>query len=209
MGDGRITMHKLPFWAPRIDISLIFRLYKSDAKGLLDDELLDEVAYGLYTRALSILEVTHVHETGYIKCPICRETVFHNPNSSSSQVLLICSCGWEVTWNEYFKTYHRKQLVGGAATQIVQNAVDSFRTYKNAEEKMRWVDNLIHAFHGQLQDEYYRPAACNFIDGNAKQVIELIYSLAYGEGSPLERIVQGDLWKYHLSLSYAAHKAPK
>ena len=201
-------MHEPPTWAPRLERSAIARLYRSEACGLLDEALLDDIAYGMYARALSLLEVTCVHSTGRVRCPVCGATVCHDPFQRTPDMLLTCACGWAVTWAAYFKTYHRKGLVGGAAAEIVQQAADAFPVCKTPAEKMRWVDNLIHAFHGQLQDQYYRPVASNFINGNVAQIVELIDTLAYGEGSPEERKVQGDLWKTNLAWSYVGNRVP-
>lgn len=203
-----IPMNTLPTWSPRVRGDAISRLYRSDAKGLLDEELLDDVAYGLYARALSILQATHAHSGGHVLCPACGAAIPRSPKRNDRQELLRCACGWELPWQTYFHTYHGKHLVGGAATQIVQNAADSFERCRSAEQKMRWIDDLIHAFHGQLQGELYRPVAVNFIDGNARQAIALIYSLAYGDGSPPDRVAQAEAWKRNLSQSYAAQSAP-
>ncbi|MGI6704943.1 MAG: hypothetical protein ACOX6S_01330 [Clostridia bacterium] len=40
--------HKKPTWAPKVNPNKIRRLYQQDAKGILDDELLDDVGYSLY-----------------------------------------------------------------------------------------------------------------------------------------------------------------
>lgn len=202
-------MNALPVWAPRLERDDISRLYSSEAKGLMDENLLDEVAYGLYARALSILEVTRVHTTGQITCPVCQESVHRNNPTADKQDLLTCRCGWELTWEKYFNTYQRKQLVGGSAIPIVQNAVDTFAACTTPEEKMRWIDNLIHAFHWQLEHGDCRLVASNFIDGNTAQIVELIYTLAYGEGSPEERRMQSTLWKNRLSKSLIADRVPK
>lgn len=38
-------------WAQRIDLLNFRRLYESDAQGMLDREMLDDVGYGIYIRA--------------------------------------------------------------------------------------------------------------------------------------------------------------
>jgi len=45
-------------WAPPVSKEKIRRLYESDASGLRDDELLDDVGITLYLRCKSILTVT-------------------------------------------------------------------------------------------------------------------------------------------------------
>ncbi len=42
--------------APRVRRDLIRRLYEDEARGLLDDQLLDEVGIGLYARCESIMK---------------------------------------------------------------------------------------------------------------------------------------------------------
>ena len=45
----------LPQWAPRVPKSKIKRLYELDAKGIYDDELLDDVGYALFARCQSFI----------------------------------------------------------------------------------------------------------------------------------------------------------
>jgi hypothetical protein len=42
-------------WAPRVNPSLIRRLYEADARGIVDDELFDDVGSALHARCQSIL----------------------------------------------------------------------------------------------------------------------------------------------------------
>ena len=201
-------MNKLPEWAPRIKRSDIYRLYECESRGMIDEALLDEVFYGLYARALSIIEVTHVHSTGRINCPECKNVLKRDAIHGKKSDLITCKCGWQIIWEDYFKTYHKKNLVGGAALPFVKDAVKTFASCRTNGEKMRWIDNLIHIFHCDLELGDFRPAAINFIGGNAKQVIELIYTLAYGKDSPEERLIQAKVWKERLSNSYQKDKAP-
>ena len=55
------------YWAPRARPELIRRLYESDAAGLLDGELVDEVGYALLLRCKTIQCVTER------RCPECHE----------------------------------------------------------------------------------------------------------------------------------------
>jgi hypothetical protein len=45
-------------WANRVSQIKIWQLYQSDARGILDEELIDEVGIALYARAQSILLLT-------------------------------------------------------------------------------------------------------------------------------------------------------
>jgi len=44
-------------WANRVSPGKIRRLYESCARGIVDEHLLDEVAYGFYARCESILTI--------------------------------------------------------------------------------------------------------------------------------------------------------
>ena len=44
-------------WARRVSRAKVRRLYQSDALGLLDRDLLDEVGYGMYARCCDTFEV--------------------------------------------------------------------------------------------------------------------------------------------------------
>src|SRR5260370_18584882 len=57
-------------WEPRVPGLRIRRLYETDARGIRDEVLLDEVAYALYSRCESILTVTEAVR-GRVKCPRC------------------------------------------------------------------------------------------------------------------------------------------
>ena len=175
----------LPQWAKQIRRDKISKLYKSHATGIFDEELMDEVAYSLLARAESIIAVTRVHSEGILDCPSCLHILRCN-----SQNNFICHCGWNLSRSELHKTYKHKQLVGGAAMPIIEDAVKSFPGKGSYYAKMLWIDKLIHAFHGELDVQRketglaYRPVARNFIEGSLLQVVELIYSLAYDEGTP-------------------------
>jgi hypothetical protein len=63
------TLHNPP-WAPRLPQRLVARLYETDARGILDEELIDEVGYGLLARVESILTATEASR-GRVRCPRC------------------------------------------------------------------------------------------------------------------------------------------
>ncbi|MCL1794803.1 MAG: hypothetical protein FWG34_13150 [Oscillospiraceae bacterium] len=173
----------LPQWARQAKRETISKLYSSHAAGVFDEELADEVAYSMLARAESIIKVTKFHSEGILDCPSCSHSVQcegHKPWN-----ILSCICGWSMTRGELHKTYKHKQLVGGAAMPIVEDAVKSFPAKGSYNDKMFWIDKIIHSFHGELDAEReetglaYRPAARNFIEGSLMQVVELIYHLAY------------------------------
>ena len=58
----------LPTWSPRVKQRLVRRLYESDAQGLIDEELLDEVGWGLYSRCKDFIEA-NAAVNGRAECP--------------------------------------------------------------------------------------------------------------------------------------------
>ena len=78
------TQPAAPDWAPRLTKSMISRLYELDAKGLRDDELIEDAGIRLYMRCQSILTATKASR-GTVTCPLC-EGEFHWQHSLQSDV---------------------------------------------------------------------------------------------------------------------------
>jgi len=68
--------HRIPRWASKVPNAKIQRLYGSDANGILDEELVDEVGWALWSRYDSILQVTEAHY-GRVICPACGAVISH------------------------------------------------------------------------------------------------------------------------------------
>jgi hypothetical protein len=166
-------------WARRVRPETIRRLYTLDAKGIVDDELIDEVGYALYARCLSIQVVMRAH-FGRATCPRCRNEVRHTGRKDEA---LACACGWSATWAAYHATYKGKQLVGGNAYPLVKAVINRWPLARTARDKMLEIDGLIHACHEDAKQRWARPAACNLIEGNMTEMIAFLDELAYGAGS--------------------------
>ena len=52
----------------------IRRLYESDAQGMLDQDLLDDVGYSIHVRCRDILEVSEARR-GHVKCRSCENVI--------------------------------------------------------------------------------------------------------------------------------------
>ena len=70
--------YQLPVWAYRLKKSDIERLYRSCSTGILDDELIDEVGFGLLARCMSMLQVAEAIR-GRPVCPQCDVSAEVNP----------------------------------------------------------------------------------------------------------------------------------
>ncbi|MBD3183172.1 hypothetical protein GF312_12830 [Candidatus Poribacteria bacterium] len=175
--------HKcLPKWSPRVRRDKIKHMYQLDAQGILDEELINQVAYAFYARCKSVLTVTKASR-GRVECPECGN-IIPRRGHDKEQLLKCDNCPWHITWGEYFKSYHRKQLHGGGAVDVFEDYIKRFPAAKTLQDKMILMDWIIHECHkGLIEGECNRPVAVNLISGNMTQVIELLEELAYGSDS--------------------------
>jgi ribosomal protein L37AE/L43A len=171
----------LPEWAPRVRQSLIRRLYETDALGIYDNELLDEVGWGLAARCDSFITAVEAAR-GRVKCPACGQTVMHH--AGKDEVLHCAACGWEMPWQVYFKTFQHKQLSGAEAVlALFQEFVTQFPVASESRQKMLLIDRLIHGFHYYMEFGPTRAVGVNLIGGNYHEVVDFLDRLTYGEGS--------------------------
>jgi hypothetical protein len=186
-------------WAPRVPKQKIRRLYESEARGLLDEALLDDVGLMLLLRCQSILQAEEARR-GRVRCPGC-EAVIIRPDHRPEEELLHCGgCGWEMRWQEYAKSFRRKQLNVGGARKAFQSYVECYSRAQSPRDRMLLVDQLIHAFHVMLvvwseDPQPSRPACPNLIDGKLSELVPFLDSLAYGDGTPPERRATREAWQ--------------
>jgi hypothetical protein len=169
--------HRLPVWAPRVSKRKIHQLYKTDAQGIYDRDLIDEVGYGLLARCESFIAANRARE-GELPCPECGRSV---PREET----LRCSCGWKLPWPDYFKTIQHKQL-SGAEPVLAQfrDFVRAFPSARTPREKMLLIDRLIHGFHRYYKTDHpTRPVAVNLIEGRLSDVVAFLDRLSYGDQS--------------------------
>jgi hypothetical protein len=165
---------------------LIRRLYETEARGLLDEALLDEVACALYARCLSIRRATAAHN-GRVECPGCATGI---PHSWDQQERMVCpQCGWTMTWGSYRATYHGQKMLGGGAMCAFETYMADFDHARSSRDMLIAIDRLIHAFHVDIKRERPTvPAARNVIDANIGQCLALLDGLAYGDASVPEML---------------------
>src|SRR3954454_9604492 len=94
-------------WAPRLCPDRLRRVYETDARGIIDEELLDEVVFTLSSRCDSILTVTE-SIWGMTKCPRCGCWI----TPAEEERLLCPQCDWQATRAEYHKSWEHQQLNG-------------------------------------------------------------------------------------------------
>lgn len=184
-------------WARRVRPETIRRLYTLHAKGMADEELIEKVGEAMYARCLSIRTVTRAH-AGRAACPRCGAEV---PHEGRKDQVLRCGCGWDTTWREYLKTYQGKQLYGGHAYSTFRAFIESWPAARTRADKMLAIDALIHACHKDLTGQAWRPAACNLIQGTARELVRFLDELAYGPNSAEELAETRQRWRQEVEAS--------
>ena len=204
----------IPKWAPKVSKTKIQRLYAADAQGIVDEELIDEVGWALWSRCDSILTVTAAHY-GRVTCPSCEAAVEHPSAAEGTDgerhspwkdedILLCMRCGWQLPWNAYHQTYQGKQLFGANAVEVFAAYHRAFPQAPAPNMKMLLIDQLIHAFHIGLA-ELGRPVGANLIEGSMKEVIHFLDELTNGPSSAAGIGGSRDTWRRTIeSASWAA-----
>lgn len=192
-------MNVKPKWAPKVDPGKIKKLYELDAKGIYDEDLLDDIGTSFYARCDSMLLVTSAN-LGHPLCFVCRTEM---PHTYQRDFVLECpNCGWSITVGEYGDSYKGQTLNGVGALPELREFIEKYPLAKTYAEKMLLIDFLVHTFHGNLNDEPSRPTSTNIIEGNAGEIANLIFSLAYGENSQASSQVMKEwLEKFNRSIS--------
>jgi hypothetical protein len=169
-------------WAPRVSQGLIQRLYELDAQGIQDQELIDEVGWALFSRCDSFIAAVEATQ-GKARCPSCQGLIIHN--SQPDQILHCLACGWETTWQDYFKTIQHQQLSGAEPVlALFRDYIQRFPLSRQPHEKMVLIDQLIHGFHWNTRDRSpTRTTGVNLIAGNYHEVVDFLDRLSYGPGS--------------------------
>lgn len=190
-------------WPPRVTKERLRRLYASEAAGLLDDELLDEVGITLYLRCQAILDVYSALHVGMVRCPRCqgagRDTLVarERPTRRNPNPAIHCMvCGWQTGWEAYQRTFRRKQLNPGGATDYFRAYVQAYPRCITPRERMLAIDRLIHTFHYSLRADPTlptRPAAVNLIEGRLTDIVPFLDALSAGVVTP-EMVATRNTW---------------
>ena len=163
-------------WSPCVSRESIKKLYKLNAKLIYDEELVDEVGFTLYTRCLQGRDETLLNYSGKVLCHNCKKI-----NMPPANRFIICSCGHAYVFHEYRKSFQKAKMPSGSATPFFNEFINKWERAKTYHDKMLAIDYVIHECHLNMISNVKRGfAGCNLIEGNRKQVSELILDLAYG-----------------------------
>lgn len=176
-------------WCKKIPRNDLLKLYQSEAKGMVDQELLDEVGFAFYTRCKQAHDARACMERGEILCHHCGAVLKANRVSladsavikrASDNLPLNCECGHSYTYREYRRSYMAVNMPGNRATPIFEYFEQHWSGCRNATQKMILIDWLIHQCHITLMSGAKGKSVCeNLIEGTRKQILDLILKLAY------------------------------
>mgnify|MGYP003984057377 CR=1 FL=1 len=167
--------NQLPKWAGRVPRWKITELYRKDAEGIIDDDLIDDVGISFMARCISIIESTTAHQ-GRVKCPSC-STIIRREGLG----LVACTeCDWSLPWPDYHKTYKGKHLYGGGFMPFAEAFVEDYPKARTSRDKMIMIDILMHRFHGEMRDKGHRPGAIGLIGGRPGEIRRFLDDLFEG-----------------------------
>ena len=109
-------------WAKKASRNDLLRLYQSDAKGMINEELLDEVGFTFYVRCKQAKEVMELLEKGKILCHHCGAVL----QAQSYTAPIKCQCGYIYTYREYRRSCNAVNMPGGRATPIFENFIEKW-----------------------------------------------------------------------------------
>jgi ribosomal protein L37AE/L43A len=156
----------------------LVRLYDSDAAGMLDAELVDDVGWRLWERLSDVLRVNR----GDVRCPSCG-TDFHvvDPFDDLEKVSTCPGCGWTVTVAAYGASKRKRDLHGNCPAYV--DYVERFPKATTPTQRMMMIDAVVHELHLTATGEPSNFAARNFIEGSRSTIVALLERLATGPGS--------------------------
>ena len=149
----------------------------------MDTELLEEVGYSIFARCKDILEVSDAI-SGKVHCRQCSQIIPRLRKDfpdEGNETLRCVKCGWQITWEEYFRSFTGRKLRGGEVVHIYRQFVTDWQKAKSCEDKMLAIDRLIHEFHTNLGMPT-KPVAVTIIGGSSSLIKQLIEDLAYKPG---------------------------
>lgn len=170
-------MPAAPRWAGRVEKQKIAQLYKDDADGMHDAELINDVAFTLLARCESMI-VVEAARCGRAACPVCEAIVEHEAKKGA---MLECrNCGWIGSWNDYRGSMNGLHLIAPGLQPFCREFVKRLPLANSTKKKMYWIDWLIHRCHWEGTALPGQPGAVCLIRGRAHDVNEFLASLTAG-----------------------------
>ena len=200
LGRKEVTPHRddaEPIqWAPKVERDKIRRLYETDAKGIVDEDLIDDVGYSLYARCEAIQMVTER------RCPHCHEKL--TVDTARDGLAACPGCKWTMPWKRFKRSYKGHRIHGGRAYPLFLKFMSDFRLARAPRDKLLAIDLVIHAVHEDASKVWTIPASCNLIEGTQADILELLDGLAYGDTSTPGLSARKAEWRHKIREGQAA-----
>jgi ribosomal protein L37AE/L43A len=157
-------------YAPKVPVGWLEQLYRRDALGVRDTDLLAKVGVRLSARCQDVLLVSDSR----VVCPECG-TEMQVPwiGHPASEVSACPACGWSITAGEYHASFEHQDLLGTNALSDFMDFVDAFPRARSYRERMLLIDRLIHAVHAGGN-----PVVRNLVEGSPRDVLSRLDALA-------------------------------
>ena len=188
------TPNNVPTWAPRVSRAQIGKFYRVSGRGIIDEEIIDDLGISLYARCESILLVMEAMRERRVTCPNCEATVHRNCDSNRNETLACAECDWKCEWQDYRSTFDEKFLNAGGMKQFCLEFVKKYRAARTYGEKIVLIDTLIHRCHGELTGGK-QPGAYAFIEGEPHDTAAFLDRLNYGDQVPEEIRIRRKKWR--------------
>ncbi len=129
-------------WAPMLRVDRLIRLYESDAAGMLDADLVEDVGWRLWERLSDVLRVNR----GDVRCPSCGAD-FHvlDAGTSLDDHATCPGCGWTVTVADYHASKRKRDLHGNCPAYTAY--VERFPKATTPKQRMMLIDGVLHELH--------------------------------------------------------------
>ena len=187
------TELQLPVWSPRVSKPKIARLYASIGKGIIDEELIDEVGFSMLARCESVLTATDTSQGRGARCPSCDSLVEFT--TWGDEELECRNCGWRCPKQAYKKTIKYKHLHAGGMKPFLEEYVREFPRARTPSDRFILIDTLIHRYHWEFVGKPSRPGACCLIEGKLKDIMPFLDALSYGENVPEDVQATREEWR--------------
>lgn len=97
----------------------LLRLYQSEAKGMTDEALLDDVGFTFYTRCTQAIKARDLIEKGKIFCFQCEAELQEKGYIGLTE----CSCGYCYTYREFRRSCNTADMPRGHAAPVFENFI--------------------------------------------------------------------------------------
>lgn len=160
-------------WAPRLRPQRLKRLYETDAKGIHDINLCDEVGMTLFMRCRTYALVLRRE----VDCPACR-TVFAVAVDGKSHCPTP-NCDWHTTLDAYNESVRNHHAWPGRATAAFLTFYDRYPHARTYRQKILLIDQLVHSFHiDEKTGTPTKSVASKLFEGNKKAVVQFLDELS-------------------------------